>query len=108
MDDPRARAGAESQMPRRGCRARGGLGRQHPNPSALCVVLEEAQGGAGALGQRDFGGPRPEQRLHVLAPIHTDKVGALEPSYATLAADADPLKTWPRDLALAGLWRGHR
>jgi hypothetical protein len=40
----------------------------------------------------------------VLAPIHTDKVGALEPSYATLAADADPLKTWPRDLA--GLWRG--
>lgn len=53
---------AEPQSLRHGCRARGGPGRQHPNPSIVGVELEEAQGGAGALGPRELGGPGPERR----------------------------------------------
>jgi hypothetical protein len=58
----------------RGCRGRGGPGRQHSNPSAAGVQLEESQGGASACSDSAAG------RCVTRPP--PDKADALDPSNA--------------------------
>jgi hypothetical protein len=78
---PRA---AALQSIRRGCRARGGPGRHRSNPSAAGVELEEAQGGAGALGRRCL--------LRFTSWPARGEAGALEPSVGPCAGWVAPCR----------------